>query len=64
MTKSSKGDLGAKEVQKKVDAEQEQGFAGNVPDSTPNENYTVGGVTGGAKTPETDPALDPQGKKK
>lgn len=47
------GDLGSAEVQKKSDKETSQGFAGVETDPTPNENYTVGGVTSGAPTPET-----------
>ena len=50
------GELGGKEVQKKMDEETEQGFRGFVPDPTPNENYTVKGVTAGAPTPENNPA--------
>jgi hypothetical protein len=46
-------DVAAK-VQENVDTETEQGFRGVEIDSTPNENYTVAGVTGGAPTPETD----------
>ena len=42
------------EVQKQVDAEEEQGFRGIPADPTPNENYTVDGVTSGKPTPETD----------
>jgi hypothetical protein len=49
--------LGADEVQAKMDEEQEQGYRGTKVDPTPNENYTVAGVTSGAPTPETDPAL-------
>lgn len=49
------GELGGKEVQKKMDVEQEQGFRGTVPDPTPNANYTVAGVTAGAPTPENNP---------
>lgn len=49
------GELGGKEVQKKMDVEQEQGFRGTVTDPTPNENYTVAGVTAGAPTPENNP---------
>lgn len=49
------GELGGKEVQKKMDVETEQGFRGFVPDQTPNENYTVKGVTSGAPTPENNP---------
>jgi hypothetical protein len=45
------------EVQEKVDKETEQGFRGTEVDPVPNENYTVAGVTSGAPTPETDPAL-------
>lgn len=50
------GDLGAGEVQALMDEEQEQGFRGVEVDPTPNENYTVAGVTSGAPTPETDAA--------
>lgn len=49
------GDGGTDEVQAAVDRETEQGFRGIEVDPTPNENYTVGGVTGGLPTPETDP---------
>ena len=52
MTKKSE-DLGAAEVQKKVDKETDQGFAGSVPDETPNQNYTIKGVTKDKPTPET-----------
>jgi hypothetical protein len=52
MTKKS-DDLGSSEVQKKVDTETEQGFSGTVPDQTPNQNYTVGGVLKDKPTPET-----------
>ncbi len=38
-------------------AELEQGYRGTVPDPTPNENYTVAGVTSGKPTPETDDGL-------
>src|SRR5688500_6112146 len=37
-----------------ADKELAQGFRGVEVDSTPNENYTVKGVTSGAPTPETD----------
>lgn len=53
MTTKKEDDLGSKEVQKKVDAETEQGFSGSVPDATPNQNYTVSGVTKDKPTPET-----------
>ena len=55
MAKKNEGDLGASEVQDKMDVEQEQGFRGTPVDPTPNENYTVAGVTAGLPTPETDP---------
>jgi hypothetical protein len=48
------GDAGEKEVQQRVDQEQEQGFVGTEVDPTPNENYTVQGVAAGKPTPETD----------
>lgn len=41
-------------VQKAVDKETEQGYRGTTVDPTPNENYTVAGVTSGKPTPETD----------
>lgn len=41
-------------VQAAADIETEQGFRGVKADPTPNENYTVAGVTSGAPTPETD----------
>jgi hypothetical protein len=40
----------------------EQGYFGAVPDPTPNENYTVAGVTSGAPTPETDRKLHQQAR--
>lgn len=52
-TDSAKG-TSLTEIQQKVDIEQSQGFRGTEVDSTPNENYTVAGVTSGAPTPETD----------
>lgn len=48
------GDAGQAEVQEKMDVITEQGFRGVEVDPTPNENYTVAGVTSGAPTPETD----------
>jgi hypothetical protein len=44
-------------VQHIVEKESEQGFRGapELGDPTPNENYTVAGVTAGKPTPETDP---------
>jgi hypothetical protein len=48
-------DVGQAEVQKKVEAEQERGLHGTKVDPTPDEHYTVGGVTSGKPTPESDP---------
>lgn len=48
---------GADEVADKLQKEQEQGYRGDPVDPTPNENYTVAGVTSGAPTPETDENL-------
>jgi hypothetical protein len=48
-------DAGAEQVQETMDAEQEQGFRGVKTDPTPDEHYTVAGVTAGKPTPETDP---------
>lgn len=45
----------AAQVQADMDKETEQGFRGIEVDPTPNENYTVAGVTAGLPTPETDP---------
>lgn len=49
------GKLGGKEVQARMDEEQAKGYHGFTPDPTPNENYTVAGVTSGAPTPENNP---------
>jgi len=51
--KTEHGDLGASQVQANFDKETDQGFRGVDVDPTPNENYTVGGVTDGKPTPET-----------
>lgn len=48
-------DAGASQVQAKMDEETDQGFRGVKVDPTPNEAYTVQGVTSGAPTPETEP---------
>lgn len=44
-------------LQKKSDEIQKQGYDGIVTDPTPNEHYTVEGVTSGKPTPETDADL-------
>lgn len=46
-------EAGNEQVQQVVDAENERGFRGVEVDQTPNENYTVAGVTSGKPTPET-----------
>lgn len=43
-----------KSAESPVDEQTEQGFFGEKVDPTPNENYTVAGVTSGKATPETD----------
>jgi hypothetical protein len=47
----------AGQVQEAVDAETERGYLGGKADPTPNEHYTVDGVTSGKPTPESDRAL-------
>ncbi len=47
-------DVGQAEVQHAFDEANAKGYFGSVADPTPNENYTVSGVTSGAPTPETD----------
>lgn len=56
-------DLGASEVQAKADEETEAGLRGVEVDPTPNENYTVDGVTAGKPTPETDDKLRAKARK-
>jgi hypothetical protein len=54
MPTTARKDAGEAEVQKNKDAEEDQGFHGVKVDPTPNEHYTVDGVTSGKPTPETD----------
>lgn len=56
-------DRSTAEVQERVDQETERGYRGVEVDPTPNENYTVSGVTQGAPTPETDPEAAEQARK-
>ncbi len=51
---ASTEDVGQDEAQRLADEATEKGYVGNVPDPTPNENYTVLGVVKGLPTPETD----------
>ena len=46
---SKAADYGKAELQKAQDVADEQGYFGTVPDETPNEAYTVEGVTKAAK---------------
>jgi hypothetical protein len=45
---------GNDEVKSKMDEATEKGYFGVEVDQTPNEHYTVAGVTAGKPTPETD----------
>lgn len=47
-------DGSAQAVQNLVDEETKRGYRGTEVDPTPNENYTLEGVTSDAPTPETD----------
>lgn len=52
--KKDADDAGQAEVQAKFDEAEEKGYFGTTPDDTPNENYTLKGVTSGKPTPETE----------
>lgn len=52
--KDANADLGVAQLQGTFDKANEQGFFGVESDPTPNENYTLAGVTKGLPTPETD----------
>lgn len=51
-TSSGAVDAGQAEVQKRFDEAEAKGYFGHTPDETPNENYTLAGVTAGKPTPE------------
>ncbi len=51
---SASNEVGAEQVQEKIDAETAQGFRGVKADPTPNEHYTFPGQAAGLPTPETD----------
>ena len=51
------------QVQEAFDEANERGYFGAVTDPTPNENYTVAGVTSGKPTPETDDKLAAEARK-
>ena len=57
MADESKKKSPEEQAQQAADPVYEQGFIGQEVDPTPNENYTVDGVTSGKPTPETDPDL-------
>src|SRR5204862_8047182 len=59
---SAKGDAGKAQVQSQMDEFTAKGYRGEAVDPTPNENYTVAGVTGGAPTPETDLDAEAEGR--
>lgn len=50
-SEQDKTDAANQRVQEQVDKETEQGFRGVEVDPTPNENYTVSGVTSGKPVP-------------
>lgn len=50
-------DYGKSQVDAAVQEDEDKGYHGTKVDPTPNEAYTVAGVTAGMPTPETDPAL-------
>ena len=51
---ATNGDAATEQVQDQIAKEQAQGYRGGAPvDRTPNENYTVAGVTAGLPVPET-----------
>ena len=56
-SKAASTDVGQDEVQQAFDAAREKGYFGVSPDPTPNEHYTLKGVTSGKPTPETDDGL-------
>lgn len=62
--KKTSDDLGAAEVQAAFDEAEDKGYFGKKVDDTPNENYTVAGVTAGLPTPETDPEAYEAARKK
>lgn len=53
LTPDAGEDVGEGEIQGFVDQENSVGFRGTASDPTPNEHYTVAGVTAGKPTPET-----------
>lgn len=64
MGKKQDNDLGRSEVQDTFDKWNAQGYRGVKVDPTPNEAYTVAGVTSGQPTPETDADLAAEARKR
>jgi hypothetical protein len=54
-TQDTPDDGVAQEIQRVTDEAEDKGYFGTAVDPTPNENYTLKGVTSGAPTPESDP---------
>lgn len=52
--RGSRADVGQKEVTEAFVEANAQGYFGTTQDETPNEHYTVAGVTAGKPTPETE----------
>ena len=52
--KQDDSEKAAEQVQEQVDAENAKGLSGVEVDQTPNENYTVAGVTSGKPVPEAE----------
>ncbi len=51
---SAEAKAAAGDLPERVAKANEQGYYGETPDDTPNENYTLKGVTSGKPTPETE----------
>lgn len=47
-------DGGEAEAQRRTDEAEDKGYLGTVPDETPNEAYSVAGVTSGTEAAEAD----------
>lgn len=60
MAAKDKADAGQAEVQDKMNEITDKGFRGDKVDPTPNEAYTVAGVTSGAHVPEDDVVAEGQ----
>jgi hypothetical protein len=56
-------DTSTQEVQRQADEDQARGFRGVEVDPTPNEHYSVAGVTSGMPTPETDDGAAEEARK-